>query len=180
MDDECKPSFSSSWWKDLCSIGFNLDRNWFGEGVVKKMGNGVDTRFWDDAWVGNESLRVRFPRLFSISTQKLATIANLWNSNGMEGWNLMWRRRLFAWETTLMEEFLLLINSVRVTEEGDRWVWLGGEGDNFSVKSAYAKVSNLMLPREIVTSQQESAFKVIWNSLTPSKVFGFAWLVLRG
>jgi hypothetical protein len=51
------PWFASSWWRDICSIGVNLGRNWFAQGVVRKMGNGVHTMFWEDTWVGPSSLR---------------------------------------------------------------------------------------------------------------------------
>jgi hypothetical protein len=145
--EECKPWFSSSWWKDVCLIGTNLDHNWFSQGVVKKMGNGEHTRFWEDVWLGNSTLRDRFPRLFSILIQQQATVASLRPSNGEEGWNLLWRRRLFVWESNLLIEMMKLINHISLTGEVDRWTWIGGDTDLFTVKDAYAKVSNLLLPR---------------------------------
>jgi hypothetical protein len=48
LGEDCKPWFSSSWWRDICSIGSNLGRNWFAQGVVRNMGNGVHTLFWED------------------------------------------------------------------------------------------------------------------------------------
>jgi hypothetical protein len=47
------------------------------------------------------------------------------------------------------------------------------------VKSVYSTVSNLLLPGEALLPDQEFIFKAIWNSPAPSKVAGFAWLVLR-
>jgi hypothetical protein len=55
----------------------------------------------------------------------------------------------------------------------------GGEGDTFSVKSAYGTVAEMLIPRGIISCQQECAFKLIWNFPAPSKVSGFAWLVLH-
>jgi hypothetical protein len=94
LGDESKPWFSSTWWKDICSIGTNLDRNWFLESVAKKMRNGEQTRFWEDVWVGNSTLCDRFPRLFSISVQNQALVASLRSPVEVDGWNLLWRRRL--------------------------------------------------------------------------------------
>jgi hypothetical protein len=179
MGEECKPWFSSTWWRDICSIGTNLDYNWFVREVVKKTGNGEITSFWEDVWVGDVALRERFPRLFSISVQKEEVIARMWNGNGMEGWNLRWRRSLFVWELNLLNELLLLINTFRPSEVVDRWVWRAEQDEIFTVKSAYNIVSSLLLPREAPVPDQELIFKVIWKSPAPSKVAGFAWLVLR-
>jgi hypothetical protein len=35
MGEESTPWHSSTWWSDLCSIGKNLDHNWFSEEVTK-------------------------------------------------------------------------------------------------------------------------------------------------
>jgi hypothetical protein len=78
--------------------------------------------------------------------------------NGQEGWNLIWRRRLFVRETTLLKDLLLLLNSARLTEATDVWNWIGGEGDNFSVKSAYVMVSEMLIPKEFNSLHQELAF----------------------
>jgi hypothetical protein len=100
--------------------------------------------------------------------------------NGQEGWNLIWRQRLFVWETTLLNDLLMLL-SVRLTEAKamDDWNWIGGEGVNFSVKSAYVMVSNMLIPMEFNSPTQELAFKINCKCIAPSKVTGFAWLVLR-
>jgi hypothetical protein len=77
MEEDCKPWFSLTWWMDICLIGSNLERNWFAQSVTKKLGNGANTRFWEDICVGEMSLRDRFPHLFSISVQQQATVASV-------------------------------------------------------------------------------------------------------
>jgi hypothetical protein len=72
-----RPWFSSLWWKDISSIGYNLNTNWFVRSVKRSLGNGATTSFWLDIWVGSLSLKDRFPRLYSISTQKMVTVAEL-------------------------------------------------------------------------------------------------------
>jgi hypothetical protein len=178
MGEDCKPWFSSSWWRDICSIGINLDRNWFSLGVAKNLGNGGSTRFWEDIWVGEVSLQQRFPQLFLISVQQDTTIASVWNSNEIPGWNLRWRRRLFEWELNLLNELLLLLSSVSLTNVEDSWYWKPAEEKVFTVKSAYDLVSDLMLSKEDFSFGQKLAFKVVWKSPAPSKTAGFAWLVL--
>ncbi|GAU10825.1 hypothetical protein TSUD_424490, partial [Trifolium subterraneum] len=44
----------SSWWKEIARIreGGELGGSWFEEHVSKRVGDGADTFFWTDAWVG--------------------------------------------------------------------------------------------------------------------------------
>jgi hypothetical protein len=131
LGDKSKPWFSSLWWKDICSIGTNLDTNWFLRDVTKKLGNGLHTCFWSDVWVGETPLKDRFPRLFSISTQKEVSVAGVRkNINGASSWDLNWRRRFFVWEHDLYNELLDLINPVTLVEDSDSWGWVP-EGEGF-------------------------------------------------
>jgi hypothetical protein len=178
LGEESKPWFSSLWWRDICSIGSNLDSNWFANGVVKRMGNGRNTSFWEDSWVGDTSLRESFPRLFSISVQQEDSVADLWNTNGEEGWNLRWRRRLFEWEKALLNELLAIINLIQPNEEVDDWRWKEDEGGVFTVKSTYSLMASKLLMCRVLGDEQKFNFKAIWKSPAPSKVAGFAWQVL--
>jgi hypothetical protein len=179
IGEECKPWFSSNWWRDICSIGRNLDSDWFHQQVVKRIGDGRHTRFWRDPWLGDFSIMNRFPRLYSISTQQEVTVAALWNSTGSVGWVLNWRRRLFEWEQELLDELRLLLNQVSLSQEGDRWVWKPGDGGLFSVKSTFLLVSKLMDTGDVINPEAMSAFKVIWKCSAPSKVSALVWKVLH-
>jgi hypothetical protein len=92
--DDCKPWYASLWWRDICSIVVNLGVNWFLGSVYRKLGNGMLTSFWSDNWSGELPLKDCFPRLFSISIQKNASVAEVWNP-GVGNWNFLWRRRFF-------------------------------------------------------------------------------------
>jgi hypothetical protein len=45
-------------------------------------GNGNDTNFWNDVWLGNSYLTVWFPRTYNLSEDKVSSIANMgvWDS----------------------------------------------------------------------------------------------------
>jgi hypothetical protein len=176
--DGCRPWFSSLWWKDLCSIGFNLNTNWFAQGVIKNVGNGVNTRFWLDTWIGDLALKERYPRLFSISTQKQASVAEIWSGEGGSRWNLIWRRRLFVWEGTLLEDFVGVLQDVNLTAQEDSWRWKYDTNGVFSVKSTYTLVFDLMIERGNFAPDLMSAFRAVWKGPTPSKVQGFVWMML--
>lgn len=47
------------WLKDSITINMEV-----------KIGNGSTVLFWHGIWVGNQALKILFPRLFNISTQK--------------------------------------------------------------------------------------------------------------
>jgi hypothetical protein len=178
LGDESKPWFSSSWWKDICSIGMNQNHDWFSQQVVKVMGNGEHTRFWEDRWVGDATLSELFPRLFSISMQKEVSVARMRNQNSVGSWDLIWRRRLFEWENNLLQDLLILINSRLVSNAVDRWGWKPEKGEDFTVKSTYSLVSDLFIARGEISIGRQAVFKSIWKCSAPSKVAGFVWLVL--
>jgi hypothetical protein len=179
IEADCRPWFSSSWWKDICSIGVNLDSNWFSEGVVKRIGSGDRTKFWRHIWVGTGTLQERFPRLFSLSTQKECSVADLRVlENGRTSWQFVWRRRLFVWEENLVTDLKEVVNSVVLTEESDRWGWSYNDGGEFTVKSTYWSVLNLFVPLEPIGAIESKAFASVWKCLAPSKVKAFVWQLL--
>jgi hypothetical protein len=88
---------ASLWWKDLCGIDVREEGSWFANNITRVIGNGKSTRFWLDCWIGRETLRDRFPRLFSISLLKDGLVNDFWvEREGVFGWCWDWRRRLFA------------------------------------------------------------------------------------
>ncbi|KAK7281927.1 hypothetical protein RIF29_10309 [Crotalaria pallida] len=75
------------------------------KGCWMKVASGNKTRFWLDKWLDNETLKTKFPTLFSVSIQKEEVIANMGFWDGLQwNWNLSWRRHLYQWEQTKLEE----------------------------------------------------------------------------
>lgn len=70
------------------------------QGLEIIVGNGASILFWQDSWIGHQPLKLIYPRLFMISTQKDDFIINVgsWIENEWV-WDLQWRRRrIFNWE----------------------------------------------------------------------------------
>jgi hypothetical protein len=42
------------------------------------VGNGEDTRFWGDAWLGNKPLAVLYPYLYNIVQRKNVSVATVY------------------------------------------------------------------------------------------------------
>ena len=75
----------------------------------RKVGDGKDTYFWTDWWVGDAPLCEKFCRLFDLSVVQKATVAEMFVLGWGEGggaWK--WRRRLLAWEEELVGECMIL------------------------------------------------------------------------
>jgi hypothetical protein len=159
-----------------------LNHNWFAAGVSKLLGNGLKTSFWRDIWAGDVPLQARFPRLFSVSNQKNALVAEVVNSDmGGGRWVLMWRRRLFEWGKDLEKELLDLINPIwPLSNDVDRWGWKAENGAVFTVSSTYRIVSNLSSHVFSVSPLNSRIFSSIWKCPAPSKVSGFVWQLLHG
>jgi len=113
--------------------------NWSNREVVRKVRNGLLTNFSVDPWVENIPLRVGYPRLYSLSTQKLAKVGDFWNCNhGLGEWFFSWRWNLFVWETDLFNGLLRLIGGLEVSGDKDYWVGKLEEGGGFSLKYCYS------------------------------------------
>jgi hypothetical protein len=65
-------------------------RDWFSNGVARVIGDGLSTHFWHDPLCGPTILRVRFRRLFLLSTQVNGKVGDLGH----------WEEGLWVWDLT--------------------------------------------------------------------------------
>jgi hypothetical protein len=160
---------ASTWWKDICNL--QGDRRWFEQATVKKVGDGGSTSLWCDSWLGNFSLRDRFPRLYSISNMKEVKVADAgyWENN-IWSWSLRWRRSLFVWEKELRSELMGVLQGAELSSAGDKWIWTEDSGGVFSVKTCYellTRCDSLLTP---FSEDQKFVFRGVWKSVAPLKV----------
>lgn len=59
--------------------------------------------FWNEHWVGDDSLGVLFPHLYTLSLQRNSYVAQVWS---LQGWNLLCRRVLNDWEVDEISRLL--------------------------------------------------------------------------
>jgi hypothetical protein len=174
LSSQSYPSFASCWWKHIRDLDGCVDSiNWLEEVIVRKVGNGLLTRFWKDVWIGDSPLCFKFPRLFSLSTQKEVCVGEVLKVDGeRRWWEFAWRRNLFQWEVD--RELLLCehLTNVRFSNESDVWLWKLDPGNGFSVKSAYEAL--VEVGQSSCHSEYElKMFSSIWESPAPSKVIAF-------
>jgi hypothetical protein len=169
--------WGSSWWRDLCLI--DKDSAWFNNAIGKRVGNGNLTSFWNEHWIGDQTLRQRFPRLFGISMHRDDMIGNMGSwVDGDWQWELQWRRRFFAWEDEQYREFLEIIAPFRPSDDHDRWLWLGDSVQGFSANSAYLLLVAEFIPPVLGDPVMGFVFKYLWKCGAPSKVCAFSWQLL--
>jgi hypothetical protein len=73
LGEDYKPWFTSSWWRDINNIRFGNKMGvdmWFGDNVVKIIGDKEMTLFWMDNLVDVISLKSQFGRLFKLCLDK--------------------------------------------------------------------------------------------------------------
>lgn len=103
------------------------------------MGDGVDTFFWHDPWLGRVPLGVRFRRLFDLAVDNSCMVFHMssrgWEAGGA-GWR--WRRRLWVWKEEMLGECITLLRSVSLQfNVRDTWRWQPEPSAGYTVSSAY-------------------------------------------
>jgi hypothetical protein len=82
-----KPNdFDSSFWKGI----LRAKDDFFGRGHFK-ISNGLETRFWEDTWLGDAPLNICYPLLYNIVQQKIVLVVDVMSHNLL---NVVFRRNL--------------------------------------------------------------------------------------
>jgi hypothetical protein len=154
--------------------------NWFNSEVSRRVGNGDNTSFWEVAWKGDVPLHIKYPRLFSLSNQQEARVAELWvvNATGSQ-WMFSWRRPFFVWEEAMYADLLEDLAGFVGSQDRDKWRWRLEEDRVFMVKSLYSKLVGRWLGEGFFAESQLRMFTHIWKGPAPAKVMAFSWKLLR-
>ncbi|GKC22688.1 putative RNA-directed DNA polymerase [Tanacetum coccineum] len=122
----------------------------------KKLGNGEDTRFWLDIWVGNSTLKDSYPRLFRLESIQ----------------DCRWQRQLRS-STELMElqDLQSLLSSMSLSTDKDKWECMSDPSRCFTVKGLRNYITNSSIPLEFTPTR--------WNKLVPLKVNIASWRIKR-
>lgn len=142
----------------------------FINGLACKVGGGDCVRFWEDIWIGDMSLQIRFPRVFALCLNKEVAVAEVGSRlGGKWEWKLEFRRRFFDWEVEQYQSFLNLINSFVSSGTYDLLFWKGDAMGMFSVKGLCCALEDKWF--------QEAGWVVSRpiRKMVPAKVTTFMW-----
>ncbi|GJZ49248.1 RNA-directed DNA polymerase, eukaryota, reverse transcriptase zinc-binding domain protein [Tanacetum coccineum] len=127
-----------------------------------KLGNGESTRFWEDIWFGSTPLRLQFPCIYLLDTDRNCPIANripLLHSD----WITMLRRSPRGGvELAQFDALNSSIGNVLLTDQCDSWQWNLDVVAGFSVASVRSLVDDTTLHGDLVATR--------WNRNIPIKV----------
>ncbi|GLT77628.1 hypothetical protein SLA2020_491960 [Shorea laevis] len=72
-------SRKEGWWKKLCELDEEKTRfkGWLKEGIVKVVGEGNETYFWEDRWVGERPLKEKYERLYRIAVKQEVLVSRM-------------------------------------------------------------------------------------------------------
>lgn len=168
-------SSPSIWWKDLNDMCVGSTAGfWFENCLNRRIGEGDDTLFWKDDWLGMGKFKDKFPALFALSDQRDKKVFDMggWGDNGWV-WRFDWSGILQGESQSQFEALNRIIASFTpVRGKRDAWVWVKESDGNFTVSSAYEAI--FVHHPEL----EEDAFKCLWKVSAPSNAIALGWRVL--
>nr|GEX67182.1 hypothetical protein [Tanacetum cinerariifolium] len=134
---------------------------------TRKLGNGESTRFWEDIWCGTNPLRLKFPRIYLLETDRNCLIANRISLLPSDWSSVPRHRPRGGVESSQFDALNYVIGNVILTENYDSWQWLPDVAVGYSVASARTLVDDSILKTDLVATR--------WNRNIPIKVNVFLW-----
>ncbi|KAJ0539673.1 putative RNA-directed DNA polymerase [Helianthus annuus] len=137
-------------------------------------GNGRRIRFWLEPWVCNVPLKDRFPLLFRLESKKNCWVFSRYNSD-LQAFSSSWgwsRSPESAEEWFEWNEFINLMDSIKLSDSEDKWEWVGGSDKGFSVGAVKCFL------RSGIDFSNNYVFK--WSKWVPKKVNILAWRAQMG
>jgi hypothetical protein len=84
------------------------------------MGDGSQTRFWEEGWLDNTPFKSQYPSLYNIVWKKSATVAMVLRSNPL---NVAFRRSLDGNNLQAWHHLVTKLVNVQLTNQRDHFNW---------------------------------------------------------
>ena len=133
-----------------------------------RVGNGQATRFWEDKWLNNTTLREQFPNLFNIVRNKTSLVAEVMSHANL---NLSFRRPIVGIKLVELQNLVHLLAPVTLNLLRDTFVWGAHRDGTFSTRSMYYILIN---------NPNFNSNCVLWKLKLPLKIKIFLWYLGRG
>ncbi|KAK3199061.1 hypothetical protein Dsin_022476 [Dipteronia sinensis] len=145
------------------------------QGFQIVIGSGNRTRLWHDIRWDQVPLKVAFPRIFALASNKNGVILELgsWAAT-MWNWDVKLRRSLFNWEIDQWNGFKLVLENIKLRNNiQDALAWHFCPNGIFSVSSFRRCL-------EENGDHMDEFFPFIWKGICPPKIEVFTWQLLKG
>ncbi|OVA07320.1 Reverse transcriptase zinc-binding domain [Macleaya cordata] len=128
--------------------------------------DGRSIHFWTDKWLGNTTIKDRYPNLYKLSRHKDATIAKIMTE--FTGLDFNFCRNLQRDEVRSLIQLVEELDSINLNrEEDDLMEWNVAGEKKFTLKSCYDALSQ--------DGNDNLDTDVIWRKNIPSKVAFWIW-----
>jgi len=127
--------------------------------------DGTNTRFWDDTWVGDKPLKVKYPSLYNIVREPHATVSKVMTTSPL---NISFRRALVDNKLTEWLSLVARISNVALVEGSDYFRWSLTKSGLFSIRSMYLY---------LIDTQTPFRHRKIWKIKIPLKIKIFLWFL---
>jgi hypothetical protein len=128
----------SHFWASLLKVKYDFLR--FGSFIIK---DGSQARFWEDKWLGNESLMNQYPGLYNIVRPKFVIISEALSSYPP---NFSWRRDLIGPKLVEWNHLLARLANFSLSQGHDEFYWSLHPNGQFSVNSHYKALIQIPVP----------------------------------
>ena len=156
-----------------CGLWRSIRKGWeaFSKNIQFEVGVGDRVKLWTDQWYGDSPLKLTYPIVYGIASNKGASVAFSLERLGIKeqrSWDIRFIRRPNDWEMGDVDAFLRTLGSnLPPIENGDRMRWKLTKNENFDIQSFYNKLRG---PVPIIFP-----WKSVWKVRAPRRVSFFVW-----
>ncbi|GAB2298359.1 hypothetical protein Dimus_038529 [Dionaea muscipula] len=164
-------------WQNIVGIKERRPNLW--EFLLNKMairiGNGISIRFWHDRWIGNQPLKLAFPRLFAAAVHKdLSLDQVICNPSGERCWSLDFGVSLGPRQRSQLHSLFAVIGRPpRLSRILDEVIWVNGARGDLSVKVLYEWIAGQ-------SGRLGNGLEIVWSKIVPPRIQVFGWKVWHG
>lgn len=151
----------------LSSLGAKLVHTFSSFGSFK-LQDGLQIRFWEDCWLGNQSLEKRYPSLYNLVRNKNVVVAKVLERVPL---NVSFRRAIIGDNLKAWHEIVANVVDINLRGQKDRFTWDASKNGTFTVNSMYKKLMfGNVIPRQ----------SFIWKLRLLLKIKIFLWYLKEG
>ncbi|KAJ9557802.1 hypothetical protein OSB04_012416 [Centaurea solstitialis] len=170
---------NNSVWGNIMKVGLEVDKLGinFSNSFWKSIGDGADSKFWEDSWVEVGRLKDKFMRLFKLEENKSISIADRGSFEGDSWiWKWGWRRELGGREIGEFEGLMKALEGFLLKKNvKDRVTWKFVPIGGFTVKEL-----RKILDEAVRRGGGVNSNPTMWLKEIPKKVCIFMWRVGLG
>ncbi|GJR32202.1 RNA-directed DNA polymerase, eukaryota [Tanacetum coccineum] len=133
----------------------------------RRLGNGENTLFWEDKWIGEVTLKTKYPRLFALEHHKSITVAAKMGQLSLD--HSFRRLPRGGIKDEQYKDLRTTTSNVLLPNMHDRWFWSLNSTGEFLVSSVRNYIDEFLLPK--------AGTQTRWIKLIPIKLNITAWRV---